>query len=757
MLHRKWTIIVFVVLGRRFYLLADTKKYTVGRTPQSDLSLSDDTSVSRDHAVIHRSSSGVKVEDLNSKYGVYINKDIEMNKPIDKNTPVKLQAGNIVRFGRMENVFRLENIEIKVCTSTMSPEGLEHLKKQLKLIDGTFQRVWTTECTHLVMPSVTVTVKVLQSLAYGIPIVSPNYWDAYIEYTRQHKTELPNVMDFVPDITEPYIIKEPGMMAVHFDRQRLFQNKTFVFMVKRHMEQFEPVIKLAAGKCMNMEKDKIRRTFLLKADCIPVQYTPSANTQCSSDVQDIVEYIQSNDRRLISESEIGLAILHRSIDRFCNPDRKMVSDFEPISMDKKKIFKDVLHDEETPPPRNTEPPAPSSIVIPESVDLSGTEPNNNLHAGEAADLDQPSTSSPRKSARLSSKSVQNVSTNFQTPATSKTQKRKHPDENEQEEGAGSDEPKELEQSLPSKKQKTDDANQGENSSAHFVEPMPPPSQNQLNFSGFISTQNRRNRLRTQAPAQSTQTNKSAATAKEKRKRAVNMLDCDSDDNNDENNDNLFNFNRKSKRPKVSSKQGTHSRDTQRNVLDDDDDDNLSFNFSNSRGSSRQSKRKQKATQNEVNEICEADGPAVVESQNAYQKPFQHSMNRTLNRTVIPIEVTSAPKCETDWIILKMKKVVSLNDPPNSNTASNSVQIKEEKLEEWEITDKEKKEKWIKSFANVFSVRKIEVNMSRRSVADETDGMFSDSGNTTLNKTKNFKKFVKVSGIDAIALKKNRDQ
>lgn len=146
--------------GRRFNLLTDTKKYTVGRSAQSDLSIIDDTSVSREHAVIHRSSSGVRVEDLGSKYGVYVNRDIDKNKPIPAKTLVDLQAGNIVRFGRLENIFRLENIEIKVCTSTMNPDSLERLKTQLKIIDGTWQSVWNTECTHLVMPSVTVTVSV---------------------------------------------------------------------------------------------------------------------------------------------------------------------------------------------------------------------------------------------------------------------------------------------------------------------------------------------------------------------------------------------------------------------------------------------------------------------------------------------------------------------------------------------------------------------------------------------------------------------
>lgn len=162
---------------------------------------------------------------------------------------------------------------------------------------------------------VQVTVKVLQSLAYGVPIVSPAFWDAYIQAARKHATELPNVDDFVPDITEPYVIKEPSMMTVHLDRQRLFQNKTFVFMVKHQMDRFQPIITLAAGKCVAMDKERLRKSVLCKPEYIPVQYTPLADTQSSLDVEDIAKHLVLNGRRMISESEIGLALVHRSIDR----------------------------------------------------------------------------------------------------------------------------------------------------------------------------------------------------------------------------------------------------------------------------------------------------------------------------------------------------------------------------------------------------------------------------------------------------------
>lgn len=482
---------------------------------------------------------------------------------------------------------------------------------------------------------------------------------------------------------------------------------------------------------------------------IPVQYTPSQNSQCSADIEDVLNYIRNNDRRLIGECEIGLAILHRSIERFCNPDRKLVADFEPKSVDPKNIIKDILI-EETPQSRNTDQPVPSSIVIPETFDLTGTEPNNNLRTGEAADLDRheadkASTSSPRKSARLSSKS--NVSTNFQSAGTSKTQKRKLNDENDDPKSVEAMEP---EKNVPTKKQKTNNENQGENSSARFIEPMPPASQSELNFSGFISTQDRRQRFQAQCPVDSP-TKRTDVSTQEGRKRAIDMLTCDSDDNDDDDGGaNLFKFNRKPKRAKTN--RDTQGRATQKRILDDNDNDdeddvdlggNL-FNFAKKRATARQTQNKQKTIPNGSNEASETDGPSVDESRNSYKKPFQRSTNRSFNRSFIPIEIMQASKCETEWLTTKMKRELSLNDQSKSDTpASNSVKIKDEKLEEWEKTDEDKTREWVKSITNAFQVRNIEVNMSRRSVADETDSLFSHSAHTTLNKTRNFKKFVKV--------------
>lgn len=730
--------------GRRFYLLANTNKYTVGRAQQNDLCLSDDTSVSREHAMIYRSSTGIRVEDNGSKYGVYINNGIDRNTGIASKTPVDLQAGNIVRFGRMENTFRLENIAVNVCTSTMSPEDTNKLKECLKVIDGTLQQVWKTECTHLVMKNVTITVKVLQSLAFGLPIVSPNFFEAYIECATQHGSELPEPKKFVPEITEPYIIKEPGMMEVHLDRQRLFQNKTFVFMVKRHMVQYEPIITLAAGKCIHMEGSKFKKSLLLKPEYIPVQYQSTANSQNASDVSGVAEYVESHDRRFVNDSEIGLAIIHRAIDRFCNPDRRMVTDFQPVSVDTKDILKNVIIGE-TPHSSNTDKPAFHSLVIPETIEINDSEPNNNLRSSEAIDLDKPST--PRRSTRNSMRVASNEEAPVapKIPTPKKIKKRKHNEQNKEE-----NHEEELAEHDPlalQKKQKMDEKveSQGESSSSIFAVPMPPQSQSVHSFSGFISTQ--KNRQKNDISQSLSQAAKPASTpevTEQSRKRALSMLNAGSDDEQDENGKNHFGFGRKSKRTKTTGNETRrHSDRSILNKFSDDEEEEAGFNFFMKRPSRTKQKRSQKkSTRNENDKI-------EMESETSFKKFYQQGINTSHIQRISVEDITATlSDVRIGWASLKIKKEMEL-DESNSNLPSALLKVKVENvnLEESDMDNGKEKRKWMQSMKKAFNIRKIDINQIRRSMIDVTDSLIADSANVSHNQSKQSKKFTKVIAND----------
>lgn len=599
----------------------------------------------------------------------------------------------------------------------MKPELAQHLSEQLKLIDGDLQGIWDKTCTHLVMPNIIVTVKVLQSLVCGIPIVTPSYWDAYILCAREQRKELPNVNDFVPEISELFIIKEPDMMQVHLDRQRIFRGKTFVFMVKRHMLNFQAIIELGGGKCTNLETSRLQKASLLKENYIPIAYTPVGNSQCSQDVIGIISYIENNGRRLIAESEIGLAIIHRSIERFCNPNHQMINDFRANTLNTNELRVNILV-EETPQCQTPAFNSASSVFVAETIDLDGTEPNNNLHSELMMDA-EPSTS---KGIRKS--------TTPKKPSPAKppmeTNKRKYEDDDTNEDQVKS--PK-----APAKKTKHTVAPVIHSISSRDLMPPPaaPPSQSRFNSSGFISTQNSTRRTR-----QSTQSEPSQPQSKEKsaenRKRAISALIADSDEENDKNDEDLFSFGKKSaKRSKTASK-ANQSRNKRLINSDDDDDDNP-FGFSTNRASTRSQRSKKNSDELTISE----DRPDHAES--TFIKPYKNKEQK-----ISSLDITSVPSVSTHWITSKMKNGLNLNAKSEQST-SVQVKIKEEKIDD-DDTENDEKREWVESLANVFRVRTIDVNRSRISLVDETDGASHSVADSTMSTGKNFKKFVKVSTI-----------
>lgn len=124
-----------------------------------DVNLEDDQSISRVHAKLYLNNEGIEVEDVGSKYGVFVNRSIESCTPLGKSTRVRLKVGDVVRFGRLENVWRLAKTPIECGTSTLGQDTVPELRRLLSTLSGKLSGDFTEDCTHLVMPNVTITQK----------------------------------------------------------------------------------------------------------------------------------------------------------------------------------------------------------------------------------------------------------------------------------------------------------------------------------------------------------------------------------------------------------------------------------------------------------------------------------------------------------------------------------------------------------------------------------------------------------------------
>ncbi|RXN05434.1 protein FAM189B-like isoform X2 [Labeo rohita] len=130
----------------------DDPEYVVGRKNCAIL-LSNDQSISRAHANLTVTEQAVTLKD-SSKYGTFVN-----GEKLETGSTKILQTGDKITFGVFESKFSLEKECIVVCSSCVDNEGKASLSQDLRSIGGRLVNSWTLDCTHLVMPTVKVTIK----------------------------------------------------------------------------------------------------------------------------------------------------------------------------------------------------------------------------------------------------------------------------------------------------------------------------------------------------------------------------------------------------------------------------------------------------------------------------------------------------------------------------------------------------------------------------------------------------------------------
>ncbi|XP_033849367.3 nibrin-like isoform X2 [Acipenser ruthenus] len=175
-----WKLIPLAADGGEPYYLTVGVEYVVGRKNCAIL-LESDQSISRVHAhlsvntpaVVQSQASTTPTLTLKdtSKYGTFVNEERLQN-----DTQRLLQPGDRVTFGVFHSKFRVEYESLIVCSSCLDGQGKITLNQSVKQLGGCVVNSWTQDSTHLVMPSVKVTIKTICALICCRPIVKPEYF-----------------------------------------------------------------------------------------------------------------------------------------------------------------------------------------------------------------------------------------------------------------------------------------------------------------------------------------------------------------------------------------------------------------------------------------------------------------------------------------------------------------------------------------------------------------------------------------------------
>ncbi|XP_068149625.1 nibrin [Drosophila tropicalis] len=315
---------VLVKAEEKFVLLPIKKFYTVGRL-STDLILKDDLSISRTHVRLHLPQTGtdqeLRIEDLGSKYGTFLNADIAKNKKMEAKVLMPVKVGSSVRFGAMSSIWHVTQLNLVTATSSLTRPQIQELEQLLKPLGGSVVQNWTNECNYLTMNEASVTLKLLHALLDHTPIVTCSFWRDLLQAARcVHVTDgWPQPQDYQP--TNIDVKWRP-------ERTKLFEGKTFVFMNRKHFDMYGLVVQKAGGACKDLISG-VRKTFLTKKDVIVIQYVPSTQSQATETINSIQEILEQAGLRIIQEYEIGMALINCSTKEFCNPAHSLVFDSMP--------------------------------------------------------------------------------------------------------------------------------------------------------------------------------------------------------------------------------------------------------------------------------------------------------------------------------------------------------------------------------------------------------------------------------------------
>lgn len=302
------------------YLKSNTDS-SIGRN-FGDIVFPADKSVSRKHATLYVNSDKVLIEDHKSTYGTYINEGILQQERIEPAKKIQLNIKDVVKFGMLGNEWTLQKLDYTTCLSTFKEGGVvSALKAQLNDLGVNICKDWQPECTHLTMPCITLTLKVVSALVCLRPIVGPSFW---AQCLRCHSENLPmpDPHSFLPQIKES-VLSQQANFHLEPERSTLFQGKNFIFFSRQQMNNYKSIIEEGGGKVSFLRDCKMTNAQLCAAASIVVQYCSSRMTQDSQEAQTridgIVRYMASKKCRVVPESDIGLAILYVSIEKYCNP------------------------------------------------------------------------------------------------------------------------------------------------------------------------------------------------------------------------------------------------------------------------------------------------------------------------------------------------------------------------------------------------------------------------------------------------------
>ncbi|CAB3253464.1 unnamed protein product [Arctia plantaginis] len=314
---------------RVIYIISQAEPVIIGRSIDNQVchfAIPDDPSISRKHASLSVRNNTVILQDLGSRYGTFVNDSVDK---AEVNVAIQLKEKDIIKFGKMNSVWKVNNLNLNTCTSTLKGENLQKLKLTLSKLGVLLKNEWDDSCYYLTMPVITLTIKVVLALVQGSHIVTTDFWENLLESVNKFSA-IPDPQKFIPAVMESTLNKEVVSFSPDVQRKSIFKDKKFIFFSRRQYDMYKPVLCRSGASPLLLAECKMTVSMLCEENIVVIQFIASAATQETAaqrnQINEIVIQLKNRGKRVIADAEIGLAILYCSTEKYCNPSFSFTSE-----------------------------------------------------------------------------------------------------------------------------------------------------------------------------------------------------------------------------------------------------------------------------------------------------------------------------------------------------------------------------------------------------------------------------------------------
>ncbi|KJE92289.1 hypothetical protein CAOG_03290 [Capsaspora owczarzaki ATCC 30864] len=286
----------------------------------------------------------VLLTDLKSSFGTRHN-----GTPLVPHEPVALAEGSIIELGASGVRYQLHHRDIVLCVSSMEAAAVSRASELAAKCGAVIVRNYSDAVTHLLMETLLVTIKVTLALVRAIPIVTPAWLEAISRRRQSPADPLPSEDAFLPPRSSnsgsegaaaaaaaaaaPPREGEAAPYLPNPMRKSLFDGMTFYLFGQGQRAAIGDAIIHGGGQAI--EYNPATYTFqaggaattnhqrsILDAVLAPftcVVHPQRAQLLCSSqEFADLTEHVQSHGGAVVTEGEIGKAILWTSVQKLCS-------------------------------------------------------------------------------------------------------------------------------------------------------------------------------------------------------------------------------------------------------------------------------------------------------------------------------------------------------------------------------------------------------------------------------------------------------